>query len=134
MGGDLRAMVSDSRTISADQNRCDCNILGGSQSSPMVFGGRHLFWSWVLGNRSYPRCDWAFMKLERDTSMSEFMVNNNVDPFIPLYRKAVDSFRNRMLNSKNEIVSVIFSCLFFETSKISERWSKALFLFTVNTV
>ena len=28
--------------------------------SPMVFGGRRLFWSQVVGNRSYPRCDWAF--------------------------------------------------------------------------
>ena len=49
MGGDLHVMVGDSRTISvdllptdcgplvADQNRCDCNILGG----PMLADG---FW------------------------------------------------------------------------------------------
>ena len=46
----------------------------------------------------------SLMKLKRDTSMSEFIVNNNVDPFIVLYRKVVSSFRNRVLNSKNEIV------------------------------
>ena len=45
----------------------------------------------------------ALMGLRRDSSISEYMVKNDLDTFQVLYRKVIGNFRDRILKSDNAI-------------------------------
>jgi hypothetical protein len=69
------------------------------------------------------------MGFSRDTSLSAYMVPNNIDTFKVLYRKVINSFRERLYKSDNLIVSAIINSLFFQTSNLNIKWREVLYLF-----
>jgi len=70
----------------------------------------------------------ALMGLRRDTSISSFMVERNLDTFNVLHRKVITSFMNRIASSENDIIATVVNSLFFQTSKINKTWTDIVFL------
>ena len=67
--------------------------------------------------------------IRRGESMSAIYVNNNVDSFRTLLRKAANNFRMRLMNSTNKYVCVVAQSVFFYTkSSFTMLWNKELFL------
>ena len=61
--------------------------------------------------------------------MSNIYVQNNVDSFRVLLRKAAYSFRLRILNSSNKNVQLISQTVFFyQYSSQTKLWYKELFV------
>ena len=71
----------------------------------------------------------ALMGLRRDSSISEYMVKNDLDTFQVLYRKVIGNFRDRILKSENAILQTIIDSLFFQSSKLNMKWTDVLYLF-----
>ena len=66
--------------------------------------------------------------IRRGVSMSGIYVQNNLDGFKTLLRKASFNFRNRLLESINEYVTVITRSVFFYCeSTLTHSWAHNLF-------
>jgi exonuclease III len=66
--------------------------------------------------------------ITKPCSMSATFVNNNIDSFYVLLRKSTVSFRQRLQNSQNTLLSTFRRTLFFLTqSKLYSEWSKRIF-------
>jgi len=90
-------------------------------------------WS-VYNKASYSKVKVAFkkiyrtlMNLERRCSITNHMVNLNVDSFDVLIRKSVYSFRERLIRSDNVLISTVVNSMFFLESPLYARWLKVLF-------
>jgi len=66
--------------------------------------------------------------IQRGESMSAIYVFNNIDSFRILVRKNVYGFRARVNDSENELISCMTSSLFNYHSRVTDRWSKILYL------
>lgn len=66
--------------------------------------------------------------IKRGESMSTIYINNNMDCFKVLLRKAAFRFRTRLLNSDNVYVKLIINSVhFYKNSSLTNLWAKILF-------
>ena len=67
--------------------------------------------------------------IKRGVSMSEIYVNNNIDHFKIIVRKASYRFRLRLLKTDNHVVSTIMKSVFFySNSSINNQWLRDVFV------
>ena len=67
-------------------------------------------------------------KIKGPCSMSELFVQNNINPLKVLMRKAICSFRRRLLNSENTLISVIINSVYFiYSSHLYKTWCTQIF-------
>ena len=68
------------------------------------------------------------MKIRGQCSMSELYVQNNICAFKVLMRKSICSFRNRLLNSNNSLISVMVNSIYFvSSSQLYKTWCDQIF-------
>ena len=68
------------------------------------------------------------MNLDRCSSITNHMVNLNIDSFDVLLRKSVYNFQERLLLSGNSIISAIINSMFYIDDALYARWLKTLYL------
>ena len=78
---------------------------------------------------SYNRVLRNLFKLERQCSISQKCIEYGVDCFKVLLRKSIFSFRTRLLNCDNDLISSILKSTFYMTCKLTTRWNHLLFTF-----
>ena len=61
-------------------------------------------------------------------SVSQCLINLNLNPFTVILRKSILSLRTRVFKSENQIVSVIVNSMFSMFSKLHKHWDQSLFL------
>jgi len=71
----------------------------------------------------------SLFKLRRDTSISAYMVNSNMDSFQVIIRKQIYKFRERVFSSDNLLVATIVNAVYFTNNRMSSAWNDKLFDF-----
>ncbi len=59
--------------------------------------------------------------------ITNIMVDNNVDTFNVIYRKLIFSFRKRVYNTDNVLITTVVNSMFFYNSAITKHWYKVLY-------
>lgn len=78
---------------------------------------------------AYNRVFRNLMKLKQDISISAYCTTSNIDTLTVIWRKLIFSFRKRVLESNNTLISAIVNSLMFLDSRITRVWCKKLFTF-----
>ena len=76
---------------------------------------------------AYNRIFRTLMNFKYDVSISAQFVSKNIDTFTVIWRKLIVSFRKRLLESENSILSGIVQSLMFLDSRLTKMWHDKAF-------
>jgi len=76
---------------------------------------------------AYNRIFRTLMNFKYDVSISAQFVSKNIDTFTVIWRKLIVSFRKRLLESENSIISGIVQSLMFLDSRLTKMWHDKAF-------
>ena len=78
---------------------------------------------------AYNRVFRSLFQFDRYSSVSQKCIEYGVDSFSVLIRKAIFSFRTRLLSNDNPIIKAITSSTFYLSCLLTKKWNKLLFTF-----